>query len=594
MDRLTALAVALLALALAAPALAASVRVDPESAALYRGQTLTLRYTVFGVDEPPPAPKLDPAGATVDYMGLSQSSSVRIINGRQTSSFSFTYSYALTPHRVGTITVAPARFRLRSGEELTSRTVSVVVTDAPVSDDFRLRVEASEDELYVGQPVRLTWTWLAGREFEGAELDWPAPAEADVFVPRESDPDVHPRKSAATLLGEPVALTQQRMREDDRTWNAFTAELVVVPRAPGTLVIPGAATITEARTGRNRPGLTRLSSRFETEIVRAAADPIQIPVKPLPDAGRPSDFTGLVGRFNVQTAAEPTSVRVGDPIEMNIIVRGPEPLSAVPDLDLASDPRFAARFRVDGQERGPTRGRDAAIFKRTLRAVDDSVDAIPPVELPYFDPELGRYAVARSAPIELSVAPTRVVTLADAQGDVPRDAPARTIESRQGGLAANATSLSALDPDAASLRSLALAPASIALLAAPPLACAIAGVAALARTRRDRAGAAASRRRALPETRAALDEARTPDDVHQALSLYLRRRWPEADPPPTLERLADRLRDREPALAVQIDEVRAAADAARFGGASVDATDLARQASAALDALERLPQETLS
>ena len=584
------LALFLATLALAPTASAASVRVDPESAAVYRGQTLTLRYTVFGADQPPSAPEINLTGATVDYVGLAQSSSVQIINGRRTASASFTYSYSVTPHGVGTFKIPPVQFRLRTGEALTARTVTILVTEAPESDDFRLRLEASEDELYVGQPVTITWTLLFGRDFNGAELEWPAPPAAEVHLSAESDPEFSPRKPTATLMGQPVALTESRVREDGRVWRTYTADVHVVPTRPGTLVIPAATAVVEAGTGRIQQGLAGLRGREATEIVRARAEQLAIPVRPLPSEGRPADFTGLVGEFSLSAAATPASVRVGDPVELTVLVRGPEPLTALPPLELSSAPGFESRFRIDGDGEAAERGRGVAVFTRTLRAIDDAVDAVPAIEIPYFDPELGRYAVARSSPVPLEVAPTRVVTLADAQGGAGATSSSRAIGSRRAGLTANVVSPRALEPDPAGLRALALAPATIAALAAPPSLCAIAGVVALVRRRRHAAGAAAGARRALPDALDALARAAEPADVHQALADYAARRWPGASIL-TIDALERRLRELDPSLATELERLRTECDAARFGATRVDASALARRAAEFLEAADRRAAE---
>jgi len=197
----------LLVLTLATPALAQlRVRVEPESASLYRGQTLTLRYVVSGADEPPAPPEIRVDGLDIAFAGAGQSSQTQIINGRRFSSMSFTFSYEITPKETGSFTIPPALFSAPKGDTARSRAVPVVATEAPEADDFRIRILTDRDRVYVGQPVRVTWSWYVGRTIRGAELEWPAPAGADVAVSRVSDPDLQRRPTIATLMGRSVAL----------------------------------------------------------------------------------------------------------------------------------------------------------------------------------------------------------------------------------------------------------------------------------------------------------------------------------------------------------------------------------------------------
>ena len=59
--------------------------------------------------------------------------------------------------------------------------------------------------------------------------------------------------------------------------------------------------------------------------------PIRLEVKPLPRAGRPEDFSGIVGKFSLSVKAEPTVVSVSDPITLELRLSGhpfPQTISA--------------------------------------------------------------------------------------------------------------------------------------------------------------------------------------------------------------------------------------------------------------------------
>jgi len=575
---------ALAALCTAAAAIAApSVRVEPQNAAVYVGQSLTLRYTTTGVDQQPAAPSLTVPGCDVRYAGASQSSQVRIINGRRTSSFDFTFSYAVTPRSPGSYAVEPLTFTLDSGETIQAQGAKFAAVKAPASDDFQIDIEAEAREVYVGQPVRITWTWRLAKNIAGAEIDWPAPDGAEVLVAPESDPDRRGRVTTIPLMGVSAALSEDRRSDADQVWSVYEAELIIIPERPGELTIPACSILVEADTGRRRRGVSVFDTRTVTETVSCESEPLALSVSTLPAPGRPDNFTGLVGEFELEAAATPTSVRVGDPISFRVALESSGPMTAAPTLPIASDPRFTADFRVDGDSE-PERTRSGVVIERTLRARRDDVAAIPPVELAYFDPAEGRYRVARTAPIPLEVAPTRVVTLADAQGETATTQSGQTLESRAGGLAANATSPSALQPERFSLVALATQPATLTLLAAPPALFAAAGVLAIARTRAEKNAPNAERRRALTDARRTLRYADSPDAVASSLRAALAQLL--ADAPASITP-AEARRAIPSDAGETIASVLETCDAARFGGSTADPSELADRADRALDELHK-------
>lgn len=126
-------------------------------------------------------------------------------------------------------------------------------------------------------------------------------------------------------------------------------------------------------------------------------------VRPLPSEGRPASFTGAVGVFRIDVSARPTRVRVGDPIELSIALTGTGALDALPPPNLAAQASLVEAFRVPDEALAGRVENGRRIFSQAIRAKRGDVDAIPPIEYAYFDADRGEYAVARSAPISITV-----------------------------------------------------------------------------------------------------------------------------------------------------------------------------------------------
>jgi hypothetical protein len=175
----------------------------------------------------------------------------------------------------------------------------------------------------------------------------------------------------------------------------------------------------------------------------APSNPLTLTVRDLPKAERPAGFNGLIGRYAIQAMAKPTTVHVGDPITLHIHVFGPEYLGNVELPPLSEQHPLASEFRIP-KDRAPGEiCNGVKVFTQTIRATHENVTQIPPIELPYFDPDEGRYFVARSDAIPLTVSPTRVVTAQDAEGHAA-PAPKSDLDSRAQGIAHNYSDDSAL------------------------------------------------------------------------------------------------------------------------------------------------------
>lgn len=378
------------------------------------------------------------------------------------------------------------------------------------TDTARCRTSVSVEPVpaYVGQPV--LWRLEILRREDVAEVDW-------------LEPPVFPGFRAEWLPGdvtaEPRALAGER-------WIASRERRVLFPGRAGRFALPDAS-LACVRGGAAARG------RAEVRVPGA-----RLEVIPLPEAGRPTDFDGLVGPVEVETHLAPAAISLGESALLSVHVRGSGDLwSLRPPLDPA------ALVGVDVFPEPPQLARDVGralqlrrTFRYTLVPRTAGAVAIPELEIPWFDPASGGYRVARAPARSLQVGPA-------AAPPAPPEAEARP----QAGARLRTRGSSWL---AAALAGL------------------LAGVAALwlrARRRRARSGAAAVR--ALIEAAHAAtargDSAAALDAWHAALRRALAVRLPGA-----AAHAADELRARaaaDPALAAAV-ELAAELERARFAG----------------------------
>lgn len=327
-----------------------------------------------------------------------------------------------------------------------------------------MMVEVEPTSVYPHQPVLVTYKLLLDAE---AGLDriysWSIPIldrheELDMTLAGSRN---RRSRTVEITLNDNVRASAEETRESwrGRRYRVFTIRLRLYPQSPGVLHLPPASIQADVAVGppRREGGIFGRIVRDRRRMF-AATDAVRIEVKPVPEEGRPDAYTGLVGRFSLSVSAEPTHVKVGDPIRLTMTVRGDGLLSRAERPDLESIPGFEA-FKVDENLAPGSVEGDEIVFEQLVRARSEEVGEIPSIPLAYFNPELGRFEVSRSDPIPLEVEPTRIVSADDVQGpagSLPPVVEKQELEQKLGGINANYAYRDALVDQRVRLRPLVL------------------------------------------------------------------------------------------------------------------------------------------
>jgi hypothetical protein len=226
-----------------------------------------------------------------------------------------------------------------------------------------------------------------------------------------------------TAASSGVALSRQ---VNGRWMDLFIAHEVVFPLAPGRVIVPPASVEYAL------PVTFSFFSREERYALRS--DSIAITVLPLPPANPATNV--VAEKLSLDLQIDPTSTRVGEPVEASITISGignvalwppPEPGLRWPTGFRSYPAQTEMRLDTDA-------GRIAGSKTFHFLAVPDSSGTfvLPEVRYPYFDATAGRYEVATAGPRALAVAPgaepraARVLPpLLPARGELPVDSVTR-------------------------------------------------------------------------------------------------------------------------------------------------------------------------
>jgi len=366
--------------------LTVSATVDSREARV--GESITLSLSIEGAQNVP-APQIRVAGLDSRYVG--PATQVSIVNGRITSSVQHRYSlFAMQPGRfeVGPITVT------YDGKDYTTSPIGIefVAANAPAAAAGQAASAGAQGRsLYATMVTPKTDVYLHER----------IPIDVNLYVGsvRVGDlqfPNLSPEGISIDAFPQP---TQSQQVVDGQNFQVVNFHTNAIPMRTGALTIAPAA-LRLSVYERSRRGADPFFDNFfqQGRQVDLRTEPLTLNVLPLPEAGRPADFSGAVGSFMLRVQAAPTEVTAGDPITVRLEVSGQGNLTdATPPV--LSD---SSGFRLYDPRTASTDA-NGRTYEQVLIPNDAGVTTLPPFRFSYFDPQSARYHVLQSQPVALQV-----------------------------------------------------------------------------------------------------------------------------------------------------------------------------------------------
>lgn len=362
---------------------------------------LQLTLTVYGTQDTsvPSFPGIE--GFTLLY-GPKISAETRIING--TVSVSKGYSYMLQPVAKGKYSIGPSRLEYE-GIVYTSKPVTVEVVDAKTqqakqSIDLEkfvfVQLSVNKSEVYLYEQVILSFKLYFQRGLPLSDIDYVPPTIKNFMEEK---------------LG---AQRQYEEIRDGIIYNVLELRTAIFPIIPGELTISPAKLKCDLIIPRQRDTIFgdaffddffgREQRRFPIE---RATEAVTVKAGTLPEQGKPTDFKGAVGSYNMEVSTKAQQVKVGDPITLSVSVYGEGNIQTVsePLLMLKKETDFKlypAEVTTQITNREETvRGRK--VFSKVIEPQKADIKSIPAIVFSYFDPSLGHYKTITKDPIPIIV-----------------------------------------------------------------------------------------------------------------------------------------------------------------------------------------------
>lgn len=350
-------------------------------------------------------------GLEIRYFG--PSTQIEVVNGKYSSSI--THNYSVTALKAGRYQLGP--FEVSAGrDKVSTNVINLTVADAPggssgngnqAQPNQPSSENGSSGQSQLGNKLFMEMEVPRTKIYLGEKI----PVKIRVYVGNISLENV----SYPTLNQPEVALGNMGKPSQRNT---------VVNGIPYQLV-EFSSILTFVKVGRFNLGpvtmdcnvLLRSRARdpffgdffndnYERHQVQLKTKPLAMNVMPLPQEGRPTDFSGGIGRFHLDVKASPTDVLQGDPITVKMTVSGQGYLQAISPPHLEKTFGFKAydpqKKNLSTTDQGVG---EKVAFEQVLIPVDCSVKQVGPFVFSYFDPGTGSYQKTVVPAIPVNIKP---------------------------------------------------------------------------------------------------------------------------------------------------------------------------------------------
>ncbi len=328
--------------------------------------------------------------------GPAESTQISIVNGRQTTSIS--YSYILTPLETGKQTIGPINITAAGKNYRTKQIIIEVVGDNYKTSSTKkvqepnllLLLETQKNKAYLNEQILVTLT-LYYKNVDITGVD-PPDFVFDGFVPYE-------------IGGRPV---QERKTISNVVYNTVQFRKILVPIKTGNLnlgPIPMTVTISKADNRRRNDFFGSFFGHHRQINKVVQSKPLSIKILPVPKTGKPKSYDGAVGVFSLDANISPKTVVEGEPVTLSVTLSG---YGNIDNVSVALptnttnfrtyDPETTKKAGINNGKLGGTK-----TYKQVWVPISEKSTFIPAIKFSYFDVNSGKYREIKRGPFALKV-----------------------------------------------------------------------------------------------------------------------------------------------------------------------------------------------
>ena len=358
----------------------------------------------------------------------STSSSIRSVNGSTTMSITYTFTYLLQATREGNFDI-PAATVVVNGKQITSNTISIKVvknsnptanqsqgpgnqnrgggsqaaTPTGNSNDVYIKAFASSSSPQLGEGIVITYKIFT--KVPIAQINISKLSSFSGFW-------------SQNLLKENDKLQQTTQVIDGEQYIvADIRKIALFPLKSGRLVIDPlelGCVAQVRRQSKTRTGDPFFDDFFNDSFFNSGvanveknlkSNPLVINVQPLPEAGKPADFSGAVGSFTFHSEVDKTRLKTNEAVTLKCTVSGKGNIQLIDKMNISFPPDFESydpKITSDIQT-SPSGISGNQVFEYLLIPRKPGKFTLKPITFSYFDLDKKRYVSLTSPEFSLDV-----------------------------------------------------------------------------------------------------------------------------------------------------------------------------------------------
>ena len=346
-----------------------------------------------------------------------QSSQFQMVNG--TSSYSVTYTYLVQATEPGDYTIPPIAITTRKGAQ-TTKPISFTVADTPATVPRHKQSQSSPVQRVTGEQnenvafIRL----IPAKEKAYVGELIPTTIKAYFYRGVKFKFNALPELSGEGFLMDALSNEPQQQEEiiDGNRYMVLTWDTVLTGIKEGkndlSMEMDVSMLVRSPQQNRRLPGFGgRLQDdffddflgRYENQPVKVTSSAVNMDVTPLPEQGKPNQFSGAIGSFTMDMQAQPTNIAPGDPVTLTMSITGTGNFDNVSTPSLTEADGIKIYSPTSSFHKGNQQEADRKVFEQAIVITDPEVNQIPPAVFSYFDPIKEQYQTLFTDPILIHV-----------------------------------------------------------------------------------------------------------------------------------------------------------------------------------------------
>lgn len=305
------------------------------------GEDLQISYSINGNASSFKGPSLNDFDV---YAGPNQSSSVSIINGNFSQSISF--SYIILAKKEGKFTIPPASV-VANGKRIESKPITIEVVKGGASarsgqqtqsdggsdygNDIFIKCSVSKTKAYTGEQLIATYKIYTRLNIVDNSL-----TQMPILNGFWSE-DITSKDRNVQLHTENYEGINYQVAE--------LKKLLLFPQRSGTLELDPLALdviVRQEVRGRSNNIWDIFGGGYRDARVTVKSRPVKVEILPVPEAGKPENYTGGVGNFSIEATISKEKVKTDEAVTLKFVVSGKGNLKLLEQ----TKPKFPADIEV--------------------------------------------------------------------------------------------------------------------------------------------------------------------------------------------------------------------------------------------------------